>query len=170
VAQRLAQQLGTLDDAIAEATRRADAVTTPSATGTSPRAPSSMEHPMTTQETAAPGTPAATTTPAPGTPAPGAAPQQGGATPPAAGLSAEDCAGIVELCAMAGQPGQAAGFIRAGKSRGEVSEALLRGRAAGPQQEAISTGHGLPEGNQPRASDPADPDGWGASHARVFGQ
>jgi signal peptide peptidase SppA len=177
VQQQLAQQLGTLDDAIAEATRRADAVTTPSAPGTPPRAPSSMEHPMTTQETAAPGTPAATTTPATGAapaqgaaPAPGTAPQQGGATPPAVGLSVEDCADIVELCAMAGQPGQAAGFIRAGKSRGEVSEALLRGRAAGAQQETISTGHGLRDQTQQRSSDPADPDGWGASHARVFGQ
>jgi len=178
VEQRLAQQLGTLDDAIAEATRRADAVTTPGAPGIPPRAPSNLGNPMTTQETAAPGTPAATTTtpatgaaPAQGAaPAPGTAPQQGGATPPAAALSAEDCAGIIELCAMAGQPGQAAGFIRAGKSRGEVSEALLRGRAAGPQQEAISTGHGLPEGSQPRTSDPKDPDGWAASHARVFGQ
>jgi len=176
VEQRLAQQLGTLDDAIAEATRRADAVTTPGATGTPPRAPSSMEHPMPTEQTAAPGTPAATTTPATGAApaqgapaAPGTTPQQGGATPPAVGLSAEDCAGIVELCAMAGQPNQAAGFIRAGKSRGEVSEALLRGRASGAQQETISTGHGLQGQTQQRSTDPADPDGWGASQARVLG-
>lgn len=94
---------------------------------------------------------------------------QGAAALPA--FSAENAAAIVELCALAGQPQAAAGFIREGKTKGEVSEALLRGRAAQQEQTPISGAHGVQGGSgQSRASNPADPDGWSASIDRVCGK
>jgi hypothetical protein len=182
VAQRLAHRLGTLDDAVAEAARRAESQVSPTARGALPRA--SLEHSMSTQESAAPADPAATAAATGAAPQEGAAAQQGqsapqgqaaaaaGAAAPGVTLSAEDCAGIVELCTMAGQPGKAADFIRAGASRGEVSEALLRARANGTQLqgETIRTAHAVTEGPQQRSNDPSDPHGWGASAERVFGK
>jgi hypothetical protein len=130
---------------------------------------------MTTTESAAPGTaPAAEGTLPAAMQQQNAAPgtvQQQPAQPPQASLSAEDCAAIIDLCTMAGQPQMASGFIREGKSRGDVSEALLRARAVGQQsqQQPISTAHGMPEGTHVRSSDPKDPHGWNGSHERVFG-
>lgn len=176
LAQRLAHQLGTLDDAVAEAARRADGQSSSTTRGTASRGSSSLEGHMPNPDSAAaadtvPGTTSATPTPSAQTGQPVVQPQQQQGTPAAAvALGAEDYAGIVELCTMAGQPALAAGFIRAGKSRGEVSEALLRGRAAGQQHTGTSTAHPAIEPNASRSSNPSDPHGWNASIERVFGK
>jgi len=159
----LADRVGTLVDAVAEAARRADAGTSAGRGrgASNPRGMSSEGITMDENQQAAPDAAAEQTQGAPLA-----------ATTSSANLTlnVEDVAGIVELCALAGRPQDAAGFIRAGKTRGEVSEALLRGRASAQEQEPLTASHGVPgTAKATRGTNPADPHGWSASINRVCG-
>ncbi|ONG56975.1 hypothetical protein BKE38_05110 [Pseudoroseomonas deserti] len=164
----LADRVGTLSDAVAEAARRADAAAPGGTTerGRPARAAStSGEHMSTNTDGAAPAAPADQTTVAP---AEGNAAQAAAA---AGSFNAENAAAIVELCALAGQPQAAAGYIREGKTKGEVSEALLRARAAAQDTTSVSAGHGVVGAAEAsRTTNPADPFGWNASIDRVCGK
>jgi signal peptide peptidase SppA len=173
ISARLADRIGTLSEAVTEVARLADAAATSAPGGLSPRDNTSLGNNMTQSNSTAPdaaeGAPviAAGTTTQPPAGAPQGAAQPGTAAP---GLTAEDCAAIAEICALAGRAGEAPGFIRAGKTRGEVSEALLRARATTQEQTPISGAHGIAEATGTRSADPADPHGWNASTDRVCGK
>ena len=76
-----------------------------------------------------------------------------------------EAAAIVEMCAGAGRPQDAAGHITAGRTRGQVAEALLNARALNQ----VETSPAHPTGEAAAAANPQDPHGWGASVARVYG-
>lgn len=83
-------------------------------------------------------------------------PEPSNPPPPPASAAVVDraeAAAIVELCNVAGQPQRAAGFLREGKTRGEVSEALLRARAEEGGTELTRTAHGIPVVGMGHATD-----------------
>ncbi|MGX9966074.1 S49 family peptidase [Roseomonas sp. F4] len=152
----LADRMGTLEDAIAEAERLSSRTTSTRAGGL--RQASQESTIMTDEEKAA------------------AAAAEAAAKSQREMIAAEvakateaaraQVAAIMELCSTHGRPQDAAAHIAAGRSRGEVAEALLAAKAAQQQGNNISTAHGV---GQEAGNDPKDPHGWNASAARVFG-
>jgi signal peptide peptidase SppA len=157
IAAGIADQIGTLSDAIAEAERRADQ-RSPTRGRIAARNPSSKGSRMTDEE------PAAREAAATSEQALASARSEAAAAATQAALA--EAASIMELCALAGRPQDAAAHIKAGKTRGEVAEALLQAKAA--EQAVIPTNTAHPVGAE-AAADPKDPHGWNASIARVCG-
>lgn len=159
IAASLADQVGTLADAVALAAQLAAASPRrPPTTGASSR-PRSMKEPrMNEDEIAQAAAEQAQRDQA------AAASRQATALAEARTAAASDAAAILDLCMLAGRPQDAAEHIRAGRTRGEVSEALLRARAS--SDAPTSTHHQLKD---TAPVDPADPDGWEGSTRRVCG-
>jgi ClpP class serine protease len=155
IAIGLADRIGSLDDAIAEAERRAEQ-TSPSRGRTSAQSTAQRGGLMADIETEADRAAAASA--------------QAAAVAAAGEQARKDAmayaAGIAELCATHGRPQDAAAHIAAARTRGEVAEALLAAKAA--EQSATQTSPAHPVGGE-GAVDPADPDGWNKSIARVCG-
>ncbi len=150
----LADRIGTLADAIAEAETRAS-TKQPNRGRTSPARTSILKGSRMDENEIAAAREAAA-----------AEASLSAARTAAAAEATAHAAGIMDLCNTYGRPQDASAHIKAGRSRGEVAEALLAARAA--DQAALSAAH--PVGATVAPSDPNDPDGWNASTARVCGK
>lgn len=168
VAARLADRTGTLIDAIAECARMADARKPAGAPGAGRGRASSQ-----TSNTGKGSAMSDRTDTAAGDTAPGSTEQSeqeriAAATSAARTAAAEDAAAIVELCALAGRPQDAAGHIKAGRSRGDVAQALLQAKAGASAEVTTTTAHAVTGGKEAEA--PADVDkAWEGSISRVCG-
>lgn len=159
IAAGIADRIGTLSDAIAAAealaTQRTPTRGTSAARTTSPKGSRMTEEEMTAARDVAAANERALAT----------------ARTEASAAAIEQATGIMELCAAHGRPQDAAAHIKAGKTRGEVAEALLAAKAA--DQAVIVTAHGLAaasSGSQAQPATPAEIDqSWNISVARVHG-
>ena len=166
IAAGLADRIGTLNDAVAECARLADA-------RTPPRGSAAARGRTSAQSTTGRGSAMSDRTDmAAGDTAPNAqhTPEDLAAAAAAARVAAaEEAAAIVDLCTMAGRPQDAAGHIKAGRSRGDVAMALLKAKADAGTNDTIMTAHATQGGAQDTSA-PADVDkSWANSISRVCG-
>jgi signal peptide peptidase SppA len=158
IAAGLADRIGTLADAIAAAeglaTQRLPPRGASAARTTSPKGSRMTEEEMAAAREAAAANERAVAA----------------AREEAAQAAREHAAGIIQLCQAHGRPQDAAAHIAAGRSRGEVAEALLAAKAA--EQQPIVTAHGVggPGGGDQPATAAEVNKSWANSIARVYGQ
>jgi ClpP class serine protease len=161
----LADRIGTLSDAVAECARLADA-------RTPPRGAAPARGRSTAQSTTGGTAVSDRNDVAAGDTAPNAqhTPEElAAATAAARVAAAEEAAGIVELCTMAGRPQDAAEHIKAGRSRGDVAMALLKAKADAGAQDTTMTAHAA-QGGAHDTSAAVDVDkSWAHSISRVCG-
>ena len=167
VAARLADRTGTLVDAVAECARLADA-RKPAGAPAAARGRSSAQSTIGKGSAMSDRTDTAAGDTAPGTTEGTEEQRIAAAATSARTAAAEEAVAIVELCTMAGRPQDAAGHIKAGRSRGDVALALLQAKAGASGDATTTTAHEVQGGREAEA--PADVDkAWEGSISRVCG-